>query len=108
MLSDNNKEDKFSVEYPFIKKNIFLRAKINSEGKQELVIYQKDLNTGEILKEDHIQCIHTAVMKIPVEDFVEKVKDEDFSKEVLNIRSSEGLIEINLQLKRNLRHLRVG
>jgi len=89
------------AKYEFIKKNIFLIAQVNENtGLQKLVMRKINLRDGSIIIEDAIDCIHTAIADIPAEELEEILTDEEESeeyyKELLYIRSSENLKEIDL------------
>jgi len=87
----------FSVKYPFIYKDVFLIAEVDKySGNQWLVMRKIDPRTLRVLLEDRIQCIHTAITTIETEEFEARVSDENFEKEMLNIRSSEGTQEVRL------------
>jgi Leucine-rich repeat (LRR) protein len=86
----------------FLRDDIFLIARIDEKtGKQTLVMQKinKELDIIEI--EDSIECIHTAVAFISVEDFANLKNDvdgkEELFNETLNIRSTENLREIVLE-----------
>jgi hypothetical protein len=88
----------FSVKYPFIYDDVYLIAEMDKmTGNQWLVMQKIDPRTLRILLEDRVQCIHTALTTIETEDFEERISDEHFEKDMLNIRSSEGIREIRLE-----------
>jgi hypothetical protein len=64
-----------------------------ASGKQTLEMIKENPVTGEIDIKDSIDCIHTAVCDIPVEDFEDTVTDENFEQNILKIRSSEKSIQ---------------
>lgn len=83
--------------YKFIRDDVFLCARVNPiNGKQKLVIKQIDLQTGKIIRQDSVDCIHTAVCSIPAAEFKATISDPEFIRNIINIRTSENLKEINL------------
>ncbi len=83
----------YEAKYPFVKDNIFLIARVDSEmGKQELVMQKINPETEEVEIEDKIVCIHTSIMDMPVEDFASLHNDvgvqEELYNKTLNIRWS--------------------
>lgn len=91
-------QNKYSVKYPFIYDDTFLIAELDkSSGKQWLVMQKIDKRTLNVLIESRIQCIHTAITTLQVNDFEDQVYDDDFEQEMLKIRSSEGVREIKLE-----------
>ncbi len=90
---------KYSVKYRYIYDDIFLIAEIDSSsGRQWLIMRKIDQRYGTILLEDRIQCIHTAVTTIAPEEFEERISEENFEEDILKIRSTEQLQEIQLEL----------
>ena len=90
----------YSVKYPFVYDDVFLIAEMDqNSGKQWLIMRKVDPRTLNILLEDRIQCIHTAVTSISVEDFEKKVAEEDFEEDMMRIRSTENVREIQLDLE---------
>lgn len=90
----------FSVKYPFIYDDIFLIAEVEkSTGKQWLVMQKVEQRTGRVLLEDRIRCIHTAVTDINIDEFEERIQDDEFETDMLKIRSSENLREVNLAIE---------
>ena len=88
----------FSIKYPFVYNDIFLIAEVDkNSGKQWLIMQKIDPRTQRVLLEDRIQCIHTAITTIEVDEFEERVSEEDFEEEMLNIRSSGNLREVHLE-----------
>ena len=88
-------------KFRFIKDDVFLCPRVDTEtGKQKLIMQKINLETNEVEFKDFIGCIHTAVTDISTEEFEEYQNDtnvqEDLNNETLEIRSSEGLTEINL------------
>lgn len=65
-----------------------------------------DLETNQIEYEDTIECIHTAVCDIPVEEFEDVINDKDFEQTILQIRSSERLQEIHLDPEEKFKALK--
>lgn len=90
---------RYTAKYNYIYNDIFLIAKIDpNSGKQWLVMQKVNLRTGDILLEDRIQCIHTAVTTISPKEFDEKINKEEFKEDLLKIRSTENLTKIDLDL----------
>ncbi|HMF30118.1 MAG TPA: hypothetical protein VKK79_01790, partial [Candidatus Lokiarchaeia archaeon] len=86
-----------AARFPFLRDDVFLVAEVNkTTGRQVLRMQQVDPNTQEVLHEDALDCIHAAVCDIPVQEFAETIQEEDFAENILRIRSSEQLQEINL------------
>ena len=88
-------------KFPFIREDVFLCPFVDTKtGKQWIKIQKVNLETSEIEFEDSIDCIHTAITDISVEEYDEYIDDdyfqEDLIKKTLEIRSSEDLEEINL------------
>ncbi|HMF33547.1 MAG TPA: hypothetical protein VKK79_19140, partial [Candidatus Lokiarchaeia archaeon] len=89
--------DLLEAKFRFLRDDAFLVAQVNAQtGVQQLVMQQVDPATGQVVFEDAITCIHTAVADIPRDEFEETISDPEFAKDVLRIRSSENLEEINL------------
>ena len=65
-------KETYEAEYPFVKKNIFLKVLVDSDG-QKLIISMKDEETGEIIKQESLTCIHTAVLRLPAKELIEKM-----------------------------------
>ena len=89
-------------KYRFIKDGLFLCPQLDTEtGKQKLVMRKINLESGEIEFEDSIDCIHTAITKIDIDTFTgaqsSKDTQEKFTKNMLDIRSSEKINVINLK-----------
>ena len=90
---------KYSAKYPFVFDDVFLIAKVDPSSKRQWLIMQKiDMRTQRVLLEDSIRCIHTALTTLTVEDFKKRIEEEDFEKDMLEIRSSEHLREIDLEI----------
>jgi len=90
---------KYSAKYNYVYDDVFLIAEINpNSGQQWLIMRKVDPRTLRVLIEDRIQCIHTGITTITPEDFEDKVADEDFEEDMLNIRSSERAHEIHLEI----------
>ena len=88
-------------KYSFIRDNIFLIARVNSDtGRQELVMRKINPETKEIEIQDHIECIHTAVMDMNADEFNRLVTDttgrKELFKDTIFVRSSENLRKIDL------------
>lgn len=95
-------EEKFS----FIYDNIFLTARVNKKsGRQELVMTEEDKN-GKVIRKEAIECIHTVITKIPYEKFAERIQEDNFEQEMMNIRSSEDLQEIHLSPREKFKALK--
>lgn len=89
--------DFLSAKYPFIFDDIYLIAQVNkSTGRQMLIMQKIDQRTNRVLLEDRIECIHTAITNITLEEFEDKVAEEGFEEEMLNLRSSENVRRIEL------------
>jgi hypothetical protein len=84
------------VYYPFLRDDIRLGAIVYPNGKQKLLMEHFDPETGKILLHDEIDCIHTAVQDISVEDFNDAKKDKEFYEKIMEIRSSEQVKIIHL------------
>ncbi len=85
--------------YPFIRKDIRLCAEIHKKtGKQRLIMQKLDLNKN-VLYEESINCIHTAVKDIPTKEFEDQIKSESFYEDILIIRSTENITPIHLNIE---------
>ena len=79
----------------FISETAYLVPVIDDESNDlYLGMYKLNDEKNQILHSDKIMCIHTAVMKIPVQDFVDTISNPDFQEYTLNIRSSEDLEQV--------------
>ncbi len=58
-----------------------------------------DPATGEVILEDAVDCIHTAVCTLSPEEFDELATSEEFANHVLAIRSSEKIKQITLPIE---------
>jgi|GEM_PF-2206930 len=68
---------------------VFLTARVdNRTGKQKLVMTLED-ESGKVLASDSINCIHTAVMDINLEQAIDAYPDEDKHVEFINAHTSE-------------------
>ena len=90
-----------SEKFRFIRDDVFLCPWVDTDtGKQQLILQKINLKTNEVEFEDEIECIHTAITQISTEEFEDYQNDADtqkhMNKKILEIRSSEGLTEINL------------
>ena len=66
----------YYAKYPFVYQDIFLIAQINpSTGKQWLIMQKIDPISNRVLLEDRIQCIHTAITTLTVEEFQNPVSN---------------------------------
>ncbi len=93
-------------KFRWLRDDTFLIARVDDKtGHQQLVMQQIALDTGNILHEDAIDCIHVAVCDVPRAEFKTTVQGEDFSKTVLDLQSSEDLLEINLSPKEKFKAL---
>jgi hypothetical protein len=81
--------------YKFYKK-FKLCAIVKKSGKQILKIFFINKEGKEISTQ--LNCIHTAVTKIPIEKFKEKI-NETLKRETLNLRTTENLRKIDLCLE---------
>ena len=87
----------FEAEFPFMYADINLVARVDKNtGKQWLVMQKIDSNSKSILFEEKIECIHTAVLTIPVPEFEGRSSNDEIYEETLKIRSTEYLSEVNL------------
>ncbi|MHA1728732.1 MAG: hypothetical protein ACTSWY_08360 [Promethearchaeota archaeon] len=89
-------------KYRFIQDDVFLCPRVYVKtGRQQLILQKIDSETGEIEFEDFIDCIHTAIGDISIEDLngiqVNPVETDAFYKKTLNIRSTEDLYILNLR-----------
>ena len=98
-------------KYRFIQDDVFLVAYVNVEsGKQKLIMQKMNPKTGEVEFSDFIECIHTAIADISFDDY-EEIHDnfflqEEFQEKMLNIRSSEDVVEINLDPEEKFKALK--
>ena len=88
-------------KFKFIKDDVFLCPCVDTEtGEQWVEIQKLDMETGEVEFGDSINCIHTAITNISVEEYDDYIDDDEFQEDLfektLNIRSSEDLEVINL------------
>jgi hypothetical protein len=88
-------------KFKFIRDDVFLCPHVDTEtGRQWVEIQKINLETGEIEFEDSIDCIHTAITNISIQEYDEYIDNDDFQKDLiektLEIRSIENLEEINL------------
>lgn len=98
--------------FPFVTQDIFLTAWIDKKtGKQKLIMEKIDAKTEEAIIHDEIDCIHTAICDIPIEDFTYLKNRADsnellhFEQNIIHMRSSENLKEINLSIKEKFKAL---
>jgi hypothetical protein len=90
---------KYSVKYKYVYDDVFLIAEIDpNSGKQWLIMRKIEPRTLRVLLEDRIHCIHTAVTTIAPHEFEKRVSEENFAEDMLKIRSTEQLREIQLEL----------
>lgn len=93
--------------YQFIRNDVFLCAWVHSiTNKQKLIMQKIDPNTGKVEFDDEIQCIHTAVCTLPACDLEDAIDEDQFEENMLNIRSSEKLVEINLEPEEKFKALK--
>lgn len=86
-----------SERFPFVRDGIYLIAWFDTEiNKQKLIMEKINPETKEVELHDEIECIHTAVLDIPVAKFEETINDSDFEKKIIRIRSTENLKKIEL------------
>lgn len=98
-------------KFRFIQDNVFLVAHVNATtGKQMLIMQKENPITGEVEFSDFIECIHTAIADISFDDYSEIHDDffqqEEFHEKILNIRSSEDVVEINLEPEEKFKALK--
>ncbi len=109
-------------KFRFIRDDVFLCAWIDTElryedtgnvdekYKQKLIMQKINLDTNEVEFEDSIDCIHTAVIDISTEEFVNYHHDTHIKnhlyRKTLEIRSSEEFKEINLRPKEKFNALK--
>ena len=94
-------------KFKFIKDDIFLCPWVDTKtGKQKLILKKINKTTGITEFEKKINCIHTAVVKIPAEQFEKTIQDKNFIENILYIRSNEGLMKIDLSAKEKFKALR--
>ncbi len=84
------------ANYSFINDDIVLSAIVTDNGKQYLGMFH--LNNEEIDDESYINCIHTAVITMPIDKIDEFNKKNNKEVSKLLIKSSEKLTEINLEV----------
>lgn len=75
---------------------VYLTALVGDDGRQELVMTYED-ESGTVLARDAINCIHTAVAQVPLDEVIKTYSDEDETARLINARSSEKLMEVNLE-----------
>ena len=97
--------------FKFIRDDVFLCPWVDTiTGKQKLILKKINLETNEVEFEDSIDCIHTAITDISVEEYYEYMNNDDFQEDLieksLEIRSSEGLKEIKLNPKEKFQALK--
>ncbi len=68
--------------YPFIRDDIRLGAWVYPNGRQVLRMEQIDPETEKILRSDRLDCIHTAVQDISVDELLENEADPEFYNEM--------------------------
>ena len=84
----------YSVKYRFVYDDVFLIAEMDqNSGKQWLIMRKVDPRTLNVLLEDRIQCIHTAVTSVSVEDFEKKITEEDFEPEISEDELGPDMVE---------------
>ncbi len=105
VMNDKILSDKpLIANYSFINNNIILSAIVTESGKQYLGMFH--LNNEEIDDKSYINCIHTAVTNIPVNEFEEFNKNDNKSIGRLLVKSSENLKEINLEVTEKFKALK--
>lgn len=99
-------DEEFKACYRFIRDDIRLCAVVNKKtGKQTLVMekLKKQFNekdsqqNPQVEFRDFIDCIHTAIVEFPAEEVDDTIRDIEFEKKALKLRSSEEIKEINLE-----------
>jgi hypothetical protein len=89
-------EPQFKAYYPFLREDVRLGAWVFSNGRQVLRMEQLDIESQKIIRFDELDCIHTAVQDIPVEEFNDENIDQEFVDNMLQTRSSEEIRVIHL------------
>ncbi len=93
-------EEIFEARFPFIRKDVFLIARVGKHsGKQHLIIQQVDSRTGAILSQDTIDCIHVVLAEIPTEEFDEVTKDPFFEEKTYNSHADDELDLVTLPVE---------
>ncbi len=88
-------------KYKFIRDDVFLCPLVDIRtGRQRLIIQKINSKTGRVLDESSMRCIHTAVMDLNYDQFMNLQNNNKMLKKLyrktLHIRSSEKLTEIRL------------
>ncbi|MBD3350010.1 MAG: hypothetical protein GF364_00810, partial [Candidatus Lokiarchaeota archaeon] len=93
--------------FPFLNDNIFLCAWVNKEtGREKLIMQYINPETDWIMLEEKITCIHTAICDISANKLQSNANSEDFYSNILELRSSEHLEEINLSAEEKFKALK--
>jgi hypothetical protein len=83
--------------YPFIREAIRVGAWVYPNGRQVLRIEQINTETEEILQFDQLDCIHTAVQDISIEDYNDGDLSKDLYEDLLRARADGEVRIINLE-----------
>lgn len=86
----------YEARFPFLREDVFLVAQVDPITGKQILRMEQVGEGGSIVREDALDCIHTAICDIPAGEFAETVVKEDFAESTLRIRSSENLREIQL------------
>ncbi len=85
------------ARFPFIRDDILLVAQVDARsGKQRLLVQQVDPETGKVLRQTSIDCIHVAVCDATGDELDNEAQRRELEEASLHIRSSEYLTEIHL------------
>lgn len=94
-------ENVLMEKYKFIRDDVFLCPLVDIRtGRQRLIIQKINSRTGRVVDESSMRCIHTAVMDLNYDQFMNLQNNNKMLKKLykktLHIRSSEKLTEIRL------------
>src|SRR5271157_3657894 len=85
------------ASFSWVRDDLFLVARVDPDtGRQQLVMRQVAPDTGEVLLEDEIDCIHVAITTISPSEFEATAGAPDFQERTLVARSSESLPQVRL------------
>jgi tetratricopeptide (TPR) repeat protein len=107
-----SKDNNLTEQFRFIRDDVFLCPLVNlNSGKQQMVMKHLDPKTGNVITIDSIDCIHTAICTIQVEDVIPENKTEtDIAeipqKKAFYIKSCEKVTEIKLSPVERFRAMR--
>ena len=94
------------ASFPWVRGDLFLVARVDPEtGRQQLVMRQVSSETGEVILEDDIDCIHVAITTISPSEFEATAGAPDFQERTLATRSSESLPQVHLSPKEKFKAL---